>query len=139
MIGSHMVIGWINTQAVIVLSSGEVEYYGMVKGASIGIGVIGIMRDYHQERHVRISSDSSAALGISRRRGLGKVRHIELNQLWLQEKVSMQEVEVRKVRGEDNLVVALTKYLEGRKIQEHMNSTGQHVKDGRHELAPDCS
>ena len=85
---------------------------------------------------VRVSTDSSAAMGISKRRGLGKVRHIELNQLWLQEKVSSKEIEMRKVKGEDNVADALTKHLEQRNIARHMQDTGQSVQDGRHELAP---
>ena len=44
---------------------------------------------------VRISTDSSVALGIAKRRGLGKARHVELNQLWTQDKVSNSELEVR--------------------------------------------
>ena len=36
--------------------------------------------------------DSSAAKGIASRRGLGKVRHIEVHQLWLQDKVQKKEV-----------------------------------------------
>ena len=31
-IGEHWVKGWSHTQAVIALSSGEAEYYGLVKG-----------------------------------------------------------------------------------------------------------
>ena len=86
MLGSRMIKGWSTAQAVIALSSGEAEYYGLVKGASIGIGVRGLMKDLGCNVRVRTSTDSSAAMGISKRRGLGKVRRIELNQLWLQER-----------------------------------------------------
>ena len=39
MYGSHLIKSWSSTQNVIALSSGEAEYYGLVKGASQGIGV----------------------------------------------------------------------------------------------------
>ena len=39
MLGSHQVKGWSTTQGVIALSSGEAEYYGMVKRGSIGLGM----------------------------------------------------------------------------------------------------
>ena len=84
----------------------------------------------------RTSTDSSAAMGISKRRGLGKVRHIELNQLWLHEKVNSTEIEMRKVKGEDNVVGALTKHLDQRGINKHLQGTGQRIHEGRHELAP---
>ena len=54
------------------------------------------MEDLGVECRVRTSTDSSAALVISKRRGLGKVRHIELNQLWIHDKVICGEIEVRK-------------------------------------------
>ena len=82
MIGSHMLKGWSNTQSVLALSSGEAEYYGMVRGSSTALGAPILMEDMGMRVQVRVLSDSSAALGIARRRGLGTVRHIELNQLW---------------------------------------------------------
>ena len=85
---------------------------------------------------VRTSADSSAAMGIARRRGLGKVRPIELNQLWLQEKVNSEEIDLRKVKGEENVADALTKHLDQRNISRHLHATGQRIHEGRHELAP---
>ena len=46
------------------------------------------MSDMDVDMNVRIMTDSSAALGVSRRRGLGKLRHVELSQLWLHERLS---------------------------------------------------
>ena len=90
MFGEHTIKTWSTTQAVIALSSGEAEYYGIVKGASAGLGVRSIMGDLGTdiESHTKliIHTDSSAAKGISSRRGLGKVRHIEVNQFWIQGK-----------------------------------------------------
>ena len=91
-------MGWSNTQSAIVLSSGEAEFYGLVRGTSTGIGIRGLMQDLGAEFRVRTSTGSSVALGISKRRGLGNVRHIELDQLWIQDKVSSGEVDVRKVK-----------------------------------------
>ena len=39
MLGNHMIKSWSSTQAHVTLSSGEAEYYGLVKGASVAIGV----------------------------------------------------------------------------------------------------
>ena len=36
---------WNLTQAVIAQSSGEAEYYGMVKGASLSIGIQSVLKD----------------------------------------------------------------------------------------------
>ena len=59
-----------------------------------------------------VCTDSSAANGMSSRKGLGKVRHVEVNQLWVQEKVGNGEIAFRKVDGQSNLADALTKYLD---------------------------
>ena len=79
MVGSHIIKGWSSTQAGIALSSGEAEYYGMVKGASLGLGLKALMGDLGIDSKVRIRTDASAAKGIATRKGLGKVRHIEVN------------------------------------------------------------
>ena len=42
---SHIMKSWSTNQAVVALSSGEVEYYGMEKGARGGMGVTKLCRD----------------------------------------------------------------------------------------------
>ena len=75
---------------VIALSSGEAEYYGMVKGRALYM-------DFGINMGIQLGTDSSAAMGISKRSGLGHVRHIELNKLWLSDKVTNGDVEMMKV------------------------------------------
>ena len=45
MLGGHMIKAWSKQQAVVAISSGEAEYYALVKGGSEGLGVKGIMKD----------------------------------------------------------------------------------------------
>ena len=45
MLGTHLIKGWSVTQAVIALSSGEAEYYGIVKSSSVGLGVRSVLSD----------------------------------------------------------------------------------------------
>ena len=84
--GERIIKSWSTTQSVIALSSGEAEYYGMVKRASVGLGMKSVLRDFKINVKLPLESDASAAIAIASRRGLGKVRHIEVCQLWLQEK-----------------------------------------------------
>ena len=65
------------------------------------------------------------------------MRHIEVHQLWLQEKVNAGEIEVMKVKGEGNFADALTKPLDGPGITKHLSLTKQEVISGRHDLTPD--
>ena len=70
------------------------------------------------------------------RSGLGKVRHIEVNQLWLQEKVRNKEIELRKVSGLENLADALTKFVSADILMYHCEHTMQHARTDRHALMP---
>ena len=83
-----------------------------------------------------LKSDATAAIAIASRRGLGKVRHIEVCQLWLQDKVRRGDVKVVKVGPRENVADALTKYVSRDIMCSHMRSTGQHLIAGRHVLAP---
>ena len=75
MLGGHVVKSWATNQAVLALSSGEAEYYGIVKAASVGIGARSLAADLGVEfsQSIAIKSDASAAIGISNRIGIGKL------------------------------------------------------------------
>ena len=136
MLGRHMVKSWSSTQANVSLSSGEAEYYGLVKGASVAIGVKSMHAEVGIPICIRVSTDASAAKVIASRRGLGKVRHIEVHQLWVQDKVASGEVEVRKVDGKANLADLLTKHVGSEDIRVHMHHTCQQYAQGRHDIMP---
>ena len=96
--GAHLIKTWSTTQSVIALSSGEAEYYGLVKGASQGLEMRAMLTELGVESKVVVQTDASAAKGIALRRGMGKLRHIEVNQLWVQDKVAKGEVNKQKDR-----------------------------------------
>ena len=104
----------------------------------MGLGAISIIQDlgYEYENALEIRTDASAAIGIANRIGIGKIRHIETNQLWLQQKVLEGKLVVSKVKGEDNLAAALTKPVDGKLLTEHLVRVGSILPEGRHALAP---
>ena len=59
------------------------------------------------------------------RRGLGRVRHIDVSQLWLQEKVAQGLFHVIKVKTNENKSDALTKHVPINDLEGHMRGTGQ--------------
>ena len=85
--GSHLLKTWSSTQPSISFSSGEAEYYGVVKAAGISIGQQALMEDMGIKVGVRVWTDSSAAMGVCGRSGLGKLRHVQTHTLWVQERV----------------------------------------------------
>jgi len=100
---------WSSTQASIAQSSGEAEYYALVRAASEALGMQSIMRDLGWDCKIRLLVDSSAAKSIASRTGLGKLRHLEIKFLWLQECVRRGKVVLSKVRGDINPADVLTK------------------------------
>ena len=80
-------------------------------GAVEGIGLQTLARDLGWSLGLRLFVDSSAAKAIASRKGLGKVRHLEVRHLWLQQAVRQKKVVLRKVLGKENPSDLLTKGL----------------------------
>ena len=113
------------------MSSGEAEFYGLVKAAGAGLGHQSIMKDFGIDTPVRVRTDSSAALGIATRSGLGKLRHLETHTLWVQEKVRTGAIQVRKVRGDVNPADLFTKHLPSKdKIHQLVKLFGCEYRSG---------
>ena len=136
MCGKHVLKTWSSTQATIALSSAEAELYALVKGAAQTLGMMSLARDLGVELRGRISTDASAALGIIQRQGLGKLRHIATQFLWIQEKVRNDELVVVKVAGPENPADLLTKHVPAELIRRHTAKLWIVLGSGRAATAP---
>ena len=119
-LGKHILKSYSTTQTVIARSPTEAADYGITKGASVGIGIQGMFADFGIKLKLEVFTDASAALIISKRIGLGKIRHLETSQLWMQGKVANGLVIITKVDGKVNKADALTKCLAGPQLSEHV-------------------
>ena len=137
--GEHCIKGWSSNQQVVALSSGEAEFYGIVKGSSNALGITGMLRDMGIEAGVEINTDSSAAKGMANRRGLGKVRHIELTELWVQDQVARGKIRIRKISGVDNVSDSLTKHSTSDRIAQTLHYANQFITPGRHAIMPNIA
>ena len=138
MIGSHLIKCWSSTQASVALSSGEAEFYGVVKAAGAGLGYQALLNDFGVRLGVRVWTDSTAAIGVSTRQGLGKLRHLDTHTLWLQQAVRSKRIELRKVPGEVNPADLFTKHLATRdRLAQVMNLFDCQFAGGRAEAAPE--
>ena len=136
MLGLHCLKSWSSNQQVIALSSGEAEFYGMVKGSSNALGIAGTLDDMGVKVSISVYTDSSAAKGIASRRGLGKVRHVELSELWLQDQVAKGRIRVYKISGDENFADSFTKHSNQDRISQTLHGTGQKIVPGRHPIMP---
>ena len=86
-----------------------------------------------------IYTDSSAALGISQRSGLGKVRHLRTQGLWVQEARQTGRLAYRKVMGSMNPADVLTKHVPAEVLQKHIGALGVEARGGRANTAPELN
>ena len=122
-------------QAVIALSTGEAEYYGLISTASTALGEQAMMADWGVKLSVNIAMDASAGISIGSRRGLGKVKHIDTCYLWVQEIVDQGRIRLKKVNTQDMLADLMTKPLDGQTAAKLLGRMGYCVRSGKHELA----
>ena len=71
-----------------------------------------------------INGDSSAVKGILARRGCGKVKHLEVKQLWLQEQVRSGKIEFQKISRKNNLCDAFDAPLHEGGSEEALQAHG---------------
>ena len=74
-LGDHALKTYSKLQAVVALSSAEAELYAMVPASAEAMAMQSYARDLGVEVKNELYTDSSAALGIAKRAGIGKVRH----------------------------------------------------------------
>ena len=79
-------------------------------------------KDFGQERTTEVYADASTALGIVLRKGLGKVRHIDTNTLWVQQAACSARIEYLKIAGTLNPADLLTKHLAEALKDQHRKS-----------------
>jgi hypothetical protein len=134
--GTHLIKHWSSTQRTVTLSSGEAELLGIVRGCSEALGLQSLARDLGIQAAISVCGDSSAAIGICRRAGIGKVRHLAVGQLWVQGLVRSGEVRLHKVLGTTNPADALTKPLARPLLDSHLLSMHLRRETGRAATAP---
>ena len=134
--GSHLIKHWSTTQQTIAFSSGEAELKGVIKGAIEGIGIKSVGRDLDIDHCVSLYTDSSAAMGMVARKGIGRGRHIEVGDVWLQDSVKRGVTSIHKVKGEYIPADISTKSEERGKTHKPCHAMGLAPESGRPEPAP---
>ena len=128
---------WSRTQSVIALSSAESEFYALIKASAETLGLMTMLKElgFPTEKG-QMWGDASAALGIINRKGLGKIRHLEVSHLWIQGLAAERKLKYGKVAGSANPADMLTKSLEAIKRAEYLAQLNLHSTEGRASIAP---
>ena len=131
MVGGHLIKTWSATQQAYALSSAEAELYAMVaavtrakglRSLAVEIGFKGL------SNVIKLGTDSSAAKSFVSRRGLGRMRHLDIKDLWLQKEIRDGNVEVSKIPGTQNPADLMTKILSNRDIIERLGMMNLEVR-----------
>ena len=131
MIGSHCIKTWSSTQGAIALSSGEAEFYGMVEAVIKAKGLLSLAKELGYTdlvNVVHLSTDSNAAKGFVSRQGFGKMKHIEIKDMWLQKEVRDGKVVVHKVEGDRNPADLMTKVLSTQDILSRLDGMNMSIR-----------
>ena len=118
--GAHCIKHWSTTQTTVALSSGEAELYAANYGSSQALGVQSMSEDLGISIGVHLHIDAKATMGIINRQGLGKVRHLAVQDLWLQSAIKSKRIRLSKVPTEKNVADLMTKPLAPADIARHL-------------------
>ena len=137
--GSHNVKHWAKTQTTVCLSSGEAELRGISDGLAQALGIQTIAKDLGFSWPIQMLSDATAAISIARRRGMGRIRHLDAMDLWVQEKFTTGAARIDKVLGAENPADILTKHVEKKILDMALQKMGMVQRAGRSAVAPQAT
>ena len=124
-LGKHLLRHWCASQATISLSSGEAEAKGITKGCVELLYIQNLLAQQGYPMGLEIQTDSSAAKGCMNRLGTGKrMKHLEVQTLWVQQLVKNNTIAITKISAFENLADILTKYVSNDWLTKAMNCLG---------------
>ena len=124
MLGNSTVSTYCKGQAVIALSSGEAEYYGLVSATSQMLGLQRILLDWGWKFNVHVWMDATAGIAIESRRRLGRVKQIDTVFLCVQTMVTEGRISLGKKPTQEMLADSLTKHVDAVTMLNCMSGSG---------------
>ena len=131
-----MIKHWSQTQSTIALSPAGAELTGICKGSFQGLGLLAVARDLGMHWTLEVLTDATAAIGVCKMRGLGTIRHLSTADLWIQDKLRMNDFKITKVDGKQNIADLLTKHVPQDTLNKHVGAVCLHFPSGRAASAP---
>ena len=98
-LGEHLLKAYYRQPKVVALSQAEADLCAMVTASAETLAMAAYAKDLGVSLEFELFCDSSAALGIAQRAGIGKGRHLRPQGLWLQEVRVGGRIQYRKLLG----------------------------------------
>ena len=108
----------------------------MTKAAAQVLGLMSIAADFGMKINAIVRTDSTAAMGMVHREGLGRTRHIQVQYLWIQEKLRNGFFGMQKVGTKENVADLFTKPLPAEDMRRLLSSMNMQLAAGRSSVAP---
>jgi hypothetical protein len=105
-------------QTVVATSSAEAEYYALSSGAAETLGVVSLLQELQLPCIGQLHCDSSSGRALACRTGFGRVKHVDIRLLWLQEVIASGRLLLKPVSTEANLADIGTKPLSAQRLEE---------------------
>ena len=115
---------WTKKQQVVALSSAESGLYAEVKTASEGLEIQRVAMDLGISCLLNLHLDASAAVWLVNRRGQGNAKHVDMQNLWIQEASKSGQFTTKKVGTNVHPADFMTKPLAKPKIEQLMGIMG---------------
>eukprot|EP00971_Amphidinium_carterae_P350150 6491406-Amphidinium_carterae.1 len=122
--GSVPLFSWSRFQGPRALSSGEAEFCQLTTAAAEALLLQQALQFMGIQLPIVLHTDSTAALGLTKRKGVGRMRHMDLRLLWLQDGIREKMFSIRKVSTHDNVSDIGTKALVHGTMAKHMSKLG---------------
>ena len=129
--GEHVVNAWSKTQTTVALSSADAELTGICAAAGEGLGLQSLCRDLGFDVSIKVHSDAAAAIGVCKRKGQGRIRHLAVADLWIQDRIRTGDFEICKIPGGSNPSDILTKNVDWGLLIKHLSALHFQFDDGR--------
>ena len=108
----------------IATSSGESELYALSVGAAEALGLRELLYDIGLPTTVRLRCDSTAAMGTATRQGLGRMKHVQVRDLALQQWIEDCRLTLQKIASSVNAADLLTKHVSQNVLQSLVPKLG---------------
>jgi len=133
--GNFLVQSFSRTQGVVALSSCEAEMIAMTSTTAESIFTQSLLTELgYEDLPIVLRGDSSSALTMMSRTGVGRMRHISIKLMWLQDQTQSGNVILEKMAGLKNPSDLGTKSHKRARLIELLDMVGLKKGQGHREI-----
>ena len=126
LLGGFVLASWSRTQSQSALSSCESEFYALTTGVQEALFVKSLLKEMFPKGEISIEGyiDSTSATQVAQRTGVGRLKHLDIRHLWIQDLTESGELKIHRVATDKNVADLMTKHLNSKVFSRHVESIG---------------